>query len=217
MFTGIIEELGLYRGGEGDSRGNKLTISARRVVRDLAVGDSIAVNGVCLTAVRVHREGFEALAAPETLRRTNLSALVQDQPVNLERALAMGDRLGGHLVSGHVDGLGRLTGRQREGEALRFAFEIPEELRRYIVNKGSIAVDGISLTVAELDEKGFVVSVIPHTALNTTLGGLSPGTMVNLEVDMIGKYVEKLLLPISGGEEVKSSITLSFLQGTGFI
>ncbi len=217
MFTGIVEELGEYQSREGGTRGSRLAIAARRVVEDLVPGDSIAVNGVCLTATRVRRDSFEAQVAPETLRKTNLHDLVPGQPVNLERALALGDRLGGHLVSGHVDGAGKLSWRRQEGQAIRFNFEAPPELRRYIVNKGSITVDGISLTVAELNELGFTVSVVPHTAMNTTLGRITPGAKVNLEVDLIGKYVERFLLPAAGREQGKSKITVSFLQETGFI
>ncbi|HHX87162.1 MAG TPA: riboflavin synthase [Firmicutes bacterium] len=217
MFTGIIEELGEFRGREGDNQGIRLLIAARRVIDDLLPGQSIAVNGVCLTATRVHRDSFEAQVMPETLRKTNLNSLKRRQPVNLERALALGDRLGGHLVSGHVDGMGRLSWARQEGQAILFYIETPFRLLRYIINKGSIAVDGISLTVADLDERGFTVSVIPHTAKNTTLSWITPGVLVNLEVDVIGKYVEKLLSSAAGKEQDKSKITVSFLQETGFI
>ncbi len=216
MFTGIVEEMGEFRSRRGGKQGSKLTIAARQVVKDLTPGDSIAVNGVCLTATRVSRDSFEALAAPETLRKTNLYCLVPGRPVNLERALALGDRLGGHLVSGHVDGVGTLSWCRKEGSALRFHFELPSELRRYIISKGSVTVDGISLTVAELDKSGFTVSIVPHTALNTTLGKILPGAAVNLEVDSTGKYVEKLL-PAAEKEKRQNKITVSFLRETGFI
>ncbi len=217
MFTGIVEEVGEFRGREGGKQGGRLTIIARRVVEDLAPGDSIAVNGVCLTATRVHGDSFEAQVAPETLRKTNLRRLAPGQAVNLERALALGSRLGGHLVSGHVDGVGRLLSRRREGQATILSFELPPELLRYIISKGSVTVDGVSLTVAELNEQGFEVSVVPHTAMNTTLGRALLGWEVNLEVDLIGKYVERLLLPAFGKKQNKDNITVSFLQETGFM
>ncbi|MEW5785010.1 MAG: riboflavin synthase [Bacillota bacterium] len=218
MFTGIVEELGRLQSRQGSREGVDLTISARLILEDLKIGDSVAVNGVCLTAVQTGRDSFTAQVMPETLRKTDLIALLPGQHVNLERALALGGRLGGHLVSGHIDGTGTLERRRTEGNALIIHFRAPPEILRYVISKGSIAVDGISLTVAGVDQDGFSVSLIPHTAAETTLGRKQPGAMVNLECDLIGKYVEKLLQPhTAGGRPAERSITTAFLQEKGFI
>lgn len=219
MFTGIVEEMGRLQGRQGSRLGGaELNIAARMILDDLKIGDSVAVNGVCLTAVQLGQGSFTAQVMPETLRKTNLYLLEPGQRVNLERALALGGRLGGHLVSGHVDGTGTLVRRLNEGNAVVLYFRAPPEILRYIIAKGSIAIDGVSLTVAGLEEDGFSVSLIPHTAAETTLGDKKPGDLVNLETDLIGKYVEKLLQPYrTAGEPEKQSITAAFLQENGFI
>ncbi len=219
MFTGIVEEIGHLKSRTGSGGGAQLVIQAEKVLADLQIGDSIAVNGVCLTATAIDRGSFTAAVMPETLRKTNLHELVPGQPVNLERALALGERLGGHLVSGHIDGLGILERRFREGNALIFYFQAPPVLLRYVIPKGSIALDGVSLTVAAVEDTRFSVSLIPHTAEKTILGGKQAGRTVNLEVDMIGKYVEKLLQPYQAGsqKEAGETITVSRLLENGFI
>ncbi len=221
MFTGIIEELGRLKQKEGSPQGGSaLVIGASLVLEGLKIGDSIAVNGICLTATEFTRETFTAYVMPETLRKTGLDALTPGSHLNLERALALGGRLGGHMVSGHVDGTGTLTWRRPEGNALILNFKAAPELMRYVIPKGSIAVDGVSLTVAFIDENGFSVSLIPHSADQTTLGRKKPGDLVNLETDLIGKYVEKLLQPYTEKKEEKdrrNSITTAFLHQNGFI
>lgn len=184
MFTGIVEELGRVRAASPDGR---LTIEASVVPSTLRLGSSIAVNGCCLTAIEVGPDGFVVQAVPETLSRTNLAGLREGSEVNLERPLALGDRLDGHLVQGHVDGAGEVMA---AAPALRVS--APAEILRYVVVKGSITIDGVSLTVVEVDDASFSVAVIPHTAEVTTLGHRAPGDRVNLEVDLIAKYVEKL-------------------------
>lgn len=217
MFTGLVEELGIYKGRQGGYEGFTLLIEAGKITGDLKSGDSVAVNGVCLTVTLTGPAGFEAQVMPETLRKTNLASLSAGQPVNLERALSLDGRLGGHLVSGHIDGVGTLSWRRREGNAALLFINTPPALLRYIVAKGSVAVDGVSLTVAAVEDSGFSVSLIPHTASRTTLGRLKTGAAVNLEVDMIGKYVEKLLQPHQATGSSAGAISRSFLQEKGFI
>ncbi len=217
MFTGIVEEMGRLKAREGSARGATLVIAAQKVLEGLKIGDSIAVNGVCLTATSFDRSSFTAQVMPETLRKTDLESLSPGQPVNLERALALGDRLGGHLVSGHVDGTGILSWRRPEGNAVIVFIQASPELLRYIIPKGSVAVDGVSLTVASVDRKGFSVSLIPHTAAVTTLGQKQPGAVVNIETDLIGKYVEKLLQPYRAAEAPPGEkITMAMLRENGF-
>ncbi len=213
MFTGLVEETGALESRQGSREGAVLAIRARAVLEDLRVGDSVAVNGVCLTATAVAGGGFKARLMPETLRQTTLGKIAPGAPVNLERALALGGRLGGHLVSGHIDGVGTVAARRREGNALVIHFRAPPEVLRYIIPRGSVAVDGVSLTVATVEGERFSVSLIPHTAAQTNLGGLEPGDAVNLEADLIGKYVEKLLQPVAA----ERKITLSLLQENGFL
>ncbi len=193
MFTGIIEEIGTIRSVRHGSVSAVLSIQAHKICSDIHVGDSIAVNGVCLTATTVSPEGFTADVMAETLRRSSLGALGVNSHVNLERAMAAGGRYGGHIVSGHIDGIGTIKEMKREDNAVWVTIEAPPEILRLIVEKGSIAIDGISLTVAYVDSKVFKVSVIPHTAKETTLLSKKIGDYVNLENDIIGKYVEKLL------------------------
>jgi len=194
MFTGIVEELGSVERNAIDAEG-RLGIAAREVVRDVAVGDSIAVNGCCLTVVSATEGGFVADVVPETGRRTNLGALRQGDPVNLEAAMRLGDRLGGHMVSGHVDAVGTVAALTPEGNAVVVRIEAPGDVLRYVVEKGSVAVDGISLTVVSVDAAGFTVSLIPHTLAVTVAGRWQPGSAVNLETDIVAKYVEKGLGP----------------------
>jgi riboflavin synthase len=194
MFTGIVEELGTVRRVEPIGDGARVRIAATHVVVDAAIGASIAVNGCCLTVVELGEGGFAADAVTETLRRTSLGALRPGDPVNLERPVRLQDRLGGHLVQGHVDGVGTLrTSEPNADGSRRMEFSAPAALLRYVVEKGSITVDGISLTVAEALDDGFAVAVIPHTLAVTTLGTRQVGDPVNLEVDIVAKYVERLI------------------------
>ncbi len=192
MFTGIIETAGVVRAVIPDDGAVRLVVEAGGFLDGSRAGDSIAVNGVCVTVTRTGGALFEATLGPETLRRTTLGQLTPGARVNLERPLAIGDRLGGHLVQGHVDGVGRVLERRPEGESWWIEIAVPPALAYYVVEKGSIAVDGVSLTVASVGADRFGVSVIPHTATVTTLGGLVVGTLVNLEMDVIAKYVERL-------------------------
>jgi riboflavin synthase len=195
MFTGIVEELGRVRAVTPNEGGARLEIEAATVLADAAVGASVAVNGCCLTVVELGDSWWAADAVTETLRRTNLGALAPGDPVNLERPLRLADRLGGHLVQGHVDATGTLRARtpQPDGSVL-VRFAAPAEVMRYVVHKGSITVDGVSLTVAATHDDGFGVAVIPHTLAVTTLGARAPGDTVNLECDVVAKYVERLLV-----------------------
>lgn len=215
MFTGIIEEVGTLRSVRRGAHSAVLTIGASRVLSDLKIGDSVAVNGVCLTATRLLPDGFTADVMHETLNRSALGALGPGSPVNLERAMAAGGRFGGHIVSGHIDGTGTITALRKDDNAVWYTISASQELLRYIVEKGSIAIDGISLTMAEVGESWFSISAIPHTVAVTTLGEKRPGDTVNLENDVIGKYVEKLLRP-QPQETAKSSLTLEFLAQHGF-
>lgn len=209
MFTGIIEELGTVR---HVAPGN-LELAARMVLEGTRLGDSIAVNGVCLTVTALSPGGFTADVMPETLRRSSLGQLWPGSKVNLERAMAADGRFGGHIVTGHIDGTGTVSSLRREGNAVWVTIAAPPELLAGIVEKGSIAIDGISLTVAEVTDRDFAVSIIPHTGAQTTLLDRKAGDTVNLETDILGKYVAKLL----GREEPKSSgITMEFLAQHGF-
>ncbi|MDY6906649.1 MAG: riboflavin synthase [Chloroflexota bacterium] len=206
MFTGIIEEVGTVT----TAPQGRLAVAARRVLDGSVPGDSIAVNGACLTVVDISQGGFAVDVMPETLRRTNLGLLRPGDGVNLERALAVGGRMGGHFVQGHVDGTGRVMSVSPEGEALVARFEAPPEVMGYVVSKGFIAVDGVSLTVVECSSHYFTVSLVGYTLGNTTLGGKRAGDVVNLEVDIIAKYVERL----HGGG---SRVTMEFLAEHGFL
>jgi riboflavin synthase len=193
VFTGLVRERGIVAETNGAADGVRLVVSAPETAAGTQIGDSVAVDGVCLTAVAV-RDGRLAFdAVPETLARTTLGALAVGSPVNLEPALRAGDPLGGHYVQGHVDGVGAVRSVEAEGDGRRVSFAAPAALLRYIVEKGSIAVQGTSLTVAAVDEAGFEVALIPHTLEATTLGALVPEQPVNLETDVLAKYVEKLL------------------------
>lgn len=217
MFTGIIEEIGTVRRIERGAAGARLTIGAKAVLEGTKIGDSIATNGVCLTVVSMTADSFSADVMAESLRRSGLGQLQRGSPVNLERAMAANGRFGGHIVSGHIDGTGTVASQKREDNAVWVTVHAPAALLRYIVEKGSIAIDGVSLTVAAVDETGFSVSIIPHTGVETILLGKKPGDTVNLECDVIGKYVEKLLTPYGKDEgTAKSGITMDFLTQHGF-
>jgi riboflavin synthase len=192
VFTGLIADLGRVEGFELTGDGVRLTIETG-LADELAMGDSVAVNGVCLTATRVGEGSFDADVMNETLVRTSLAAVDDDLAVNLELPLRASDRLGGHVVQGHVDGLGVISDIDSDGFARRLRIEAEPELLRYVVHKGSVAVDGVSLTVAALDNRSFTVSLIPETLERTNLGLAEPGKTVNLEVDVLAKYVEKLM------------------------
>ena len=193
MFTGLVEEVGKVREVKKGSKGARLKVECRTVLEGTKKGDSIAVNGVCLTAVEVGRDFLTFDVSYETLRRSSLSLLRPGQPVNLERALRVGDRLGGHILQGHVDTTTKITAIKREGESYRFFFRLPAGYAHLVVTKGSIGIDGISLTVAELLPDGFSVAVIPHTFENTNLKFKRAGDLVNLEFDIIGKYIERMV------------------------
>ncbi|HEY4396206.1 MAG TPA: riboflavin synthase [Acidimicrobiia bacterium] len=198
MFTGIIEELGSVRAIDRREGGARLEIAATTVLADARAGDSIAVNGCCLTVVDRGDDRWAADAVIETLERTALGSLEPGDSVNLERPLRLSDHLGGHLVQGHVDAVGHVAARTPLADgSTRFTFSAPSDVLRYVVEKGSVAVDGISLTVAALGDDSFDVAVIPHTLAVTTLGHKAPGAAVNLEADLIAKYVERLLVPTS--------------------
>ena len=190
VFTGIIEEKGTVRRLTG---GGVLELEAETVLEGTSVGDSISVSGVCLTVVELRGDGFSVDVMPETLRRSTLGALVPGAKVNLERALRAGDRMGGHIVNGHIDGVGTVNSRRTESNAVLFDIGAPEGTGRYVVPKGSVAIDGISLTVVDTNQDGLIVSIVPHTLEETTLGDAGPGTRVNVEVDIIAKYVESFV------------------------
>jgi len=206
MFTGIIEEIGKV----SSASTTRLVISARQVVDGIKPGDSIAVNGACLTVTDFDRASFSIDIMPETLQRTNLGQLTAGDGVNLERPTTLGGQLGGHLVQGHIDDIGRIISMEREGEALLFRFEAPPEVMRYTAPKGFIAVDGISLTITEKDNSSFQVSVVEYTRRNTTLSSRKVGDVINLEVDIIAKYVAQFTQPQAGG------LTVEFLIEHGF-
>jgi riboflavin synthase len=192
VFTGLVREVGTVVRLDGDET-VRLEIEAPEIAGAAALGDSIAIDGVCLTVVAVDGPRLAFDAVPETLARTSLGTLADGSRVNLEPALRAGDALGGHYVQGHVDGVGTVRSVEPEGDGKRVWFLVPRELLRYVAEKGSVAVQGTSLTVAQLDDRGFAVALIPHTLTATTLGALAPGDRVNLEVDVLAKYVERLL------------------------
>ena len=200
MFTGIVEELGVV----AKISNNAMTVHASKVTEDLKLGDSIAVNGTCLTAVNFSRTEFSVDLSPETIRRTSLGQLSEGSPVNLERALLASGRMGGHIVQGHVDSTGRVMSSSVDGDSIIFRIKVPKRLNPYIVEKGFIAVDGISLTVVKRVASSFTLAVIPYTLKNTNLASVSIGDRVNLEADILAKYVESLLDRKYGSEDKKS-------------
>ncbi|MGM9519154.1 MAG: riboflavin synthase [Phascolarctobacterium sp.] len=193
MFTGLVAELGTVQRLARQGNSYHLTVGAKKVLENLKIGDSVAVNGACLTVVRMDDSGFTADVMPETVRLTNIGSLQPGSKVNLERTLRLCDGLDGHIVSGHVEGLGTISEQRPEGIAVVVTISTPPELLKYIIKKGSIAIDGISLTVTEVTDTSFSVSLIPHTAKETTLGFKKVGDSVNLETDILGKYVERML------------------------
>jgi len=216
MFTGLVETTGIILRAERTDRDLRLTVRASLEPPELKIGESIAVDGVCLTVVRLQGEAFTVDVSEETVNRSTLGQRRQGDDVNLERALRLGDRLGGHLVSGHADGTGRVTARQRRGESVLFKVEIPPELSRYLIEKGSIAVNGVSLTVNRCEGRQFEVNVVPHTARATTFENLKVGADVNIEVDLIGKYVERFLLQRTGSQST-GGLDREFLARHGFL
>ena len=216
MFTGLVEEIGRVESIVKSTKSSRITIKAKKILEGVELGDSISTNGVCLTVSSFDTSRFSVDVMAETMRLSNLSSFSPGDEVNLERALSLGDRLGGHIVSGHIDGMGTILNFQREDNAVWITIGCPPEVLKYIIYKGSIAIDGVSLTVAYVDESVFKVSIIPHTKDMTTLLVKKVGDKVNLECDMIGKYIEKLL----GAKEqapIKKGIDLDFLNEKGFL
>lgn len=216
MFTGIVEEIGEIDRIERGSQSAVLHIQCREVLKGTKIGDSIAVNGVCLTVTSMGRHGYTADVMAETLDRSSLGALKKGSRVNLERAMPADGRFGGHIVAGHIDGIGTVQEVSRDETAVWYCISAEPQVLRYIVEKGSITIDGISLTVARVNEKDFSVSIIPHTQKNTILADRKEGDIVNLETDIIGKYVEKLMRP-QEPESQKDRLTMGFLAEHGFL
>lgn len=210
MFTGIIEEIGVVR----ETGHDRIVFNAHKVVKGTKVGDSIAVNGVCLTVVSLENDGFSVNVMPETFRRTNLGKLHYGDHVNLERAVALGSRLGGHLVLGHVDDVGEVVDVRSEESSRVIRVSAPAKLMPYVVERGFIAVDGVSLTIIDFDDFSFVVSLVRYTMENTTLGKRIPGDQVNLEMDIIAKYLSRL---VGFKERKRQGFTLEFLKEYGFV
>jgi riboflavin synthase len=222
MFTGIIEGLGTIAAIHPTGRGSRFSIVTDFDLTGTRIGDSIAVNGACLTAITLNERRFSMDVSPETLNRSVLGKIKVGERVNLERALRLSDRVDGHLVSGHVDGIGALVGRKTLANAIVITIKVPEELARYLIEKGSVAVDGISLTINRCDNTSFDVSIIPHTAALTTIGLKKVGDAVNIETDMIGKYVERFVSnkAAAGRKRIEASdgtIDTAFLAKSGFI
>ncbi|MFV8829383.1 riboflavin synthase [Alkalihalobacterium sp. APHAB7] len=216
MFTGIIEELGTIGNIRQNNEAVVMTIQANEILNDVHLGDSIAVNGVCLTVTSFDNHRFTVDLMPETVRSTSLKTLQRGSKVNLERAMAANGRFGGHFVSGHVDGIGKIKKREAVDNAVYFQVEISPELRRYVLYKGSIAVDGTSLTIFGVDETSFTVSIIPHTLSETVIGAKHPGDIVNIECDIVGKYIEQFITARVPQQGTNNSLTESFLEEHGF-
>lgn len=216
MFTGLVAELGTVQLLRREGSSYHLTVSAAKVMHNLKIGDSVAVNGACLTVVNINDQQFTADVMPETVRLTNIGSLQAGDKVNLERTLRLCDGLDGHIVSGHVEGLGTITGKKPEGIAVAVRIDTEARLLKYIIPKGSIAIDGISLTVTKVDDCGFSVAIIPHTAKETTLGFKNVGDNVNLETDIIGKYVEKML-GLGDNKQTAAVLNKNMLMENGFL
>ncbi|MEK3808213.1 riboflavin synthase [Bacillus sp. FSL H8-0547] len=212
MFTGIIEEIGTIGSMSGSDKAIEMTIHASKVLEDVRLGDSISVNGVCLTVTKFTFTSFTVDVMPETVKATSLNALKQGSNVNLERAMAAGGRFGGHFVTGHVDGTGTIIRKRPSANAVYYDIKTSRDLTSSLVMKGSIAIDGISLTIFGLENEQVTVSIIPHTLSETVLGGKEAGDVVNIECDMLGKYVKKFIDQSQGS----SSITPDFLKENGF-
>ncbi|KPC99358.1 Riboflavin synthase [Geobacillus sp. BCO2] len=213
MFTGLIEEIGTIEQMKQTGDAIVMTIGAKRVLEDVRLGDSIAVNGVCLTVTSFTEQQFTVDVMPETVKATALKTLKPGSKVNLERAMAAGGRFGGHFVTGHVDGVGRIIRQWPKANAVYYEIEVPASLRAYMIEKGSVAVDGTSLTIFGLSERTFIVSLIPHTREATILGEKRPGDLVNIECDMIGKYVAAFL---AAKATPTSKLTAEFLEQHGY-
>ena len=221
MFTGIIEGLGTISGIRPEGQGKRLTVEADYSLENTKIGDSIAVNGACLTVVTISNKRFEVDISPETLKSSTLDRAKPGDRLNLERAMRLSDRIDGHLVSGHVDGIGVIKKREKLGNAFIVTIAVKEGLSRYMIHKGSVAVDGVSLTVNSCDANSFTVSIIPHTAAITTIGSKRSGDPVNIETDMIGKYVERFTrsnsLPDGEATIKPSGLTMDSLAKSGFL
>lgn len=217
MFTGIVEEIGTITHIKNGVKSSKLIINCNKVLEKTEIGDSICTNGVCLTVTNINKGTFEADVMSETIRKSNLNTLKIGSKVNLERALSLSTRLGGHLVSGHIDGTGYIKDLKKEDTAIWITIKTSVDILRYIVYKGSITIDGISLTIAYVDNDVFKVSIIPHTLQQTILSSKNIGDSVNLECDMIGKYVEKLLGISNSDKQQSNNINETFLKENGFI
>ena len=216
MFTGIVEEMGTIAGIQKGAKSAVLTIQAEKVFSDIHIGDSIALNGVCLTVTSFSGNTYTADVMNETLRRSSLGSLTIGSKVNLERAMAANGRFGGHIVSGHIDGTGTITKVEKDDNAIWYTIAAEENLMKYIVEKGSIAIDGISLTVAKRSDMDFAISMIPHTAKETVLSQKKPGDIGNLENDIVGKYIEQLMHYEKKEEKKESRLTKEFLLRAGF-
>ena len=220
MFTGIVEEIGEIKSIKKGSKSEVLYIKSKEVLKNTKVGDSIAVNGVCLTVTSMDKDTFTADVMAETMRRSSLGSLTSGSKVNLERAMAADGRFGGHIVSGHIDGIGTISDYTKEDNAVWVTIDTAAKILRYVIEKGSIAIDGISLTVAYVDDKCFKVSIIPHTSVSTTLLQKKVGDVVNLENDIVGKYIDKLIKTPQVEEinkKTKTSIDQKFLMENGFM
>lgn len=213
MFTGIVEEIGIVKSLEFKANGAKIVIGCQKVVEDVKIGDSIAIDGVCQTVIAFNSSEFSAEISDETLKVTTLGNLKSGNTVNLERALTLSSRLGGHIVSGHVDCMGKFINIEQLSDFYNLQFEIPEEQEKYVVYKGSITINGVSLTVANIVDNIVSVAIIPHTYNNTSLKDLKLGQDVNIETDILGKYVEKFL----SAKDNKKGISMNFLQENGFV
>jgi len=217
VFTGIVEEVGVIQELHFLSEGATAKVGVKKIAQGLKIGDSISVNGVCLTATHLGTDFFLCDISMETLRRSSFKQARQGTRVNLERSLMIGDRMGGHFVLGHVDDVGRLIGKTPSGQGFELSFDFPDALERYMVHKGSIAVNGISLTISALNKRSFSVSVIPHTLESTNLNQLAIGDLVNLEVDVLGRYFERFFqLGLNPGENAGSRLTAEYLKNQGF-
>ena len=215
MFTGIVEEIGKIQNVKRNTKSSVLAIKCKKIFEDIHIGDSVSVNGVCLTVTTFNNEIFTADVMNETLSRSSLGNLKKGSYVNLERAMSVNGRFGGHIVSGHIDGTGKIVKIEKDDNAIWYTMTVEENLIKYIVEKGSIAIDGISLTVANVNGKNFSVSIIPHTAQETILSHRLVGDIVNIENDVIGKYVEKLIT-FEKSKKYESNITMDFLINNGF-
>lgn len=213
MFTGIVEEIGIVKSLEFKANGAKIVIGCQKVVEDVKIGDSIAIDGVCQTVIAFNSSEFSAEISDETLKVTTLGDLKSGNTVNLERALTLSSRLGGHIVSGHVDCMGKFINIEKLSDFYNLQFEISEEQEKYVVYKGSITINGVSLTVANIVDNIVSVAIIPHTYNNTSLKDLKLGQDVNIETDILGKYVEKFL----SAKDNKKGISMNFLQENGFV